>query len=70
MSRDWLERAFWDLFASTDLSDRTFKVAGNVHDWRNYVPDAVIEHWPELSHTERMLVAIVADVAADREEWE
>lgn len=43
--------------------------AGRVHDWRNYVGE-VAEYWPTLSVETRMAVALIADAAASREDWE
>lgn len=47
-----------------------FDKAGKVHDWRNHVPYWARDLWPDLTHRERVLLALVAEGGASREEWD
>lgn len=47
-----------------------FAKAGKVHDWRNHVPDELVECWLELTDEARGVAVVFARAAADREEWE
>jgi len=55
--------------ADFDLADDTFTRTTRVHDWRNHVPGEVMDTWRMLTERERRLVAEVAEMAADAEEW-
>lgn len=63
---DRFNRSYQDF----DLSDDTFNHITKVHDWKNHVPQEVIKNWVILQTDERFLIAIVAQDAADREEWD
>jgi hypothetical protein len=41
-----------------------------VHDWRNHVPQAIIDIWDELTEREQKLIAITAERGADNEYWD
>lgn len=41
-----------------------------VHDWRNYVPDEVIEAWAQLSLDFRAGIFLLAQKTASNEEWD
>lgn len=58
------------VYRDFDLKTDTFDRAGRVHDWRNHVPEIVKSVWGNLAAFDRALVAIVAEQAADSEEWE
>ncbi len=57
-------------FRGVDISVATFRNEGRVHDWRNYIPEAVRELWPELSEEARLVALLVAEVGANREHWD
>ena len=44
--------------------------AEKVHDWRNHVIDSIRNNWKELSFETRLVVYVIAEGEADREEWE
>lgn len=41
-----------------------------VHNWRNYVADRFILLWPELSEELRLVIFLMAETQANREEWD
>ena len=55
LPRDWLEPKW-----SRDL----------VHNWHNYIPDALKSRWLTLSEETRMVAACMAEQQANREEWD
>ena len=62
-----------DLYLETQsewIGDLDFEDNSRVHNWRNYVPSAIKESWGDLSKQEKLLIAIVAQEAADKEEWD
>lgn len=44
--------------------------ATKVHDWRNYINDAVQRLWPSFNEDQRRALAENAQEIADREEWD
>jgi len=40
------------------------------HDWRNYIPKQFKDIWLRFSLRERLLMSIIAQEVADREEWD
>ncbi len=44
--------------------------AGRVHDWRNYIAGIVQAMWPTFIDEQKQALAISAQEAADREEWD
>ena len=56
-------------YCGEPLADDMGGPAGRVHDWRNHIGD-LDEIWSSLSREARMAVAIIAEHAASREEWE
>ena len=59
--------------ALENIDDDTFEHKTKCNDWRNHVPDSVVDVWKHLSNTERALVALVAlvaDQAASAEDWD
>lgn len=65
-----------ELFKKTNASayrkfkDQDFDNVHKVHDWKNYVPEELSEHWYELTERERKLIFILTEPMADREEWD
>lgn len=55
---DRLSKSYQDF----DLSDDTFRYSRS--DWRNYVPDEIIDNWNILQIDERFLIALTANHAA------
>ena len=55
---------------SADLVEPDFENARLVHDWRNYVPEAVRAVWAGLDETGRIAVYLTAEARASAEEWE
>ncbi len=43
---------------------------GDVHDWRNYLPEPVREVWCDLTYSARLVAYAIASPLADSEEWE
>lgn len=44
--------------------------SGRVHDWRNYIPIEVTQIWEELTLSSQLAILLVAQKAADSEQWE
>ena len=51
------------------LKNPEFGKAGRVHDWRNHVPECIVDTWDTLALESRLIAYIVADNASDNEEW-
>lgn len=47
-----------------------FESGGRVHNWGNYVPQAIRDRWQDLSTEARFLIVCVAEQAANKEEWD
>lgn len=43
---------------------------GRVHDWRNHVPDEIVEVWGELPPIARAAVYFIAARSAGAENWD
>lgn len=41
-----------------------------VQDWRNYVPYDWRENWSEFTVRERQIIAVMAQMLADNEDWD
>lgn len=57
-------------YPESGLRQEDFKSIGRVHDWRNYVPDAFISTWQDLSDRERAIIYLMAQDQSNAEEWE
>lgn len=55
---------------TTKTTISTFEDVTRVHDWRNHIPAEIGELWPALSRESRLVAAIMAQIAAENEEWE
>jgi hypothetical protein len=64
---DWLftGRGWQDVIA-----DPQWENTGQVHDWRNYVSDVVVEYWDELDAHTRLILYIQGLSMASGEEWD
>lgn len=49
-----------------DLSDDTFENTSKTNDWRNHVPQSIIDVWSDLNKPEKILVAITAHQNANK----
>jgi len=56
--------------SKNDISNPDFKNTGKVHDWRNYVPYDWQNNWHQFSERERQIIAVMAQMQADNEEWD
>lgn len=67
-----LEKAIsdWVEFLKIDFDNPQFEKAHKVNDWRNYVPDELIEVWPLLSKREKVIIYKMGDFQADKEDWD
>jgi hypothetical protein len=59
-----------ELLITPKIDNPKWDEAGRVHDWRNYIPDVVKVIWDHLSVETRLMAAYMAEVQANREEWE
>ena len=59
--------AAWILNA---VSDPKWEHTGNVHDWRNYIPDAVRQQWGLLPRSAACIAVVMAEIVAGNEEWD
>ncbi|NTA27373.1 recombinase RecA [Allorhizobium ampelinum] len=58
-------------FATDDeIANPNFEDAGRVHDWRNYIRDELRLLWHTFTPEQRRAIALSAEWAADREEWD
>ena len=53
-----------------DTNNPDFKNASKVHDWRNYVPYDWQKLWSQFTERERQIIAIMAQIQADKEGWD
>lgn len=56
--------------AANAIHDPRWGDRGRVHDWRNYVPDAIRDNWDSLSEETRLVVYCMAEQQASAEEWD
>lgn len=54
----------------TLMENPKWEETGKVHDWRNYIDDAVVEQWDQLDMTARLALYINAAQEAQSEEWD
>lgn len=52
------------------LENPEFENADKVHDWRNHVPQKLVEDWELLGDEARAVAFYMAELQADREEWD
>lgn len=52
------------------LSEPKWELRGNVHDFRNHVPSRIREVWGSLGDEARAVAVLIAQQAADNEEWD
>lgn len=53
-----------------EFENADFQKISRCHDWRNYVPDELVEEWYTLSERERKIIFIMAVAQAEKEEWD
>jgi hypothetical protein len=53
-----------------NIENPDFENTTRVHDWRNYVPNDWQNNWEQFTDRERKIVAVMAQVQADKEEWD
>lgn len=53
-----------------DLGSPEFEKRTKVHDWRNYVPENWIKNWGLFTHQEKQIIATMAEMQAEGEEWD
>lgn len=46
-----------------------FSKTDKVYDWRNHVPEELIEIWDTLTEGEKKVIYIMAERLASKEEW-
>ncbi len=56
--------------AAINIVEPDFEGASEVHDWRNYVPYEWQTNWNDFSERERKIIAVMAEMQADKEEWD
>lgn len=59
-----------DNFSENDLKKETFKDTSRVHNWRKYVPEFFEEKWEDLSRDQKLIIIVMADGMASKEEWD
>ncbi len=52
------------------INEPHFENAGKVHDWRNYVPCEWQKRWDDFTERERIIISVMAEIQADKEEWD
>lgn len=58
------------ILSSIDINNPDFENTGRIHDWRNYVPYDWQKNWNHFSERERQIICVMAQMQADREEWD
>ncbi len=53
-----------------DILRLSWPNVGKVHDWRNYIPDAMRERWLTLSPDACVAAYILAERIASYEDWD
>lgn len=53
-----------------DILNPDFEKRYKVMDWRNYVPFDWQKNWNKFSIRERKIIAVMAQMQADKEEWD
>lgn len=61
---------FEDFTVHIDVNNPEFEKKTKTHDWRNYVPDEWVKGWGNLSLRERQIIAVMAELQADKEYWD
>jgi len=59
-----------DFICHVNLHTPEFDKKTKVHDWRNYVPDDWVKNWEQFGYREKKIIAIMAEMQADKEEWD
>ena len=55
---------------SVDLNNPDFENRCIVHDWRNYVPENWMDKWHKFTDREKIIIAVMAETIANKEEWD
>jgi hypothetical protein len=53
-----------------DLAMEDFKGISKVHDWRNYVPDEIVDSWKNLTDREGKIIHYFCSERAENEAWD
>lgn len=53
-----------------ELNSPNWEKPNKCHDWKNYVPYELISCWNELTKQEKIIIAYIANLQADAEEWD
>lgn len=53
-----------------EIDNPKFEYAGKVCDWRNYVPYDWQVNWNDFSEREKRIIAVMAEMQADKECFE
>jgi len=53
-----------------DIDRPDFDNKTKVHDWRNYVPYNWQTNWGQFTEREKKIIAVMAQMQADNEEWD
>lgn len=74
--REWADAPTMN---STNVSDyereqinqkKPWRTTHRVHEWRNYIPEEMESMWADLPFEARVLVFMVCEEAAQRDEWD
>lgn len=52
------------------MDSSKFRQSRGVHQWDDYVPDKVREIWNELPFQSRLIIFLMAEELASKEEWD
>ena len=69
-SNQQIMNLYENFISNIDLENPEFEKRTKTHDWRNYVPDNWVKEWLDLSIRERTIIAVMAEMQADNEEWD
>lgn len=56
--------------AKAPLDEPHFEKEDRIHNWRNYVPEYLKALWSKLSLDQRLIIYVMAERQASKEEWD
>lgn len=57
-------------YARQSVNGTDFTNTSKVHDWKNYVPQALVNVWGQLGIDARLAIYLIAEENAMSEAWE
>lgn len=64
------EKYTYELSFVKNINNPEFHNTTLVHDWRNYIPYDWQENWNEFTDREKQIMVVMAQMQADKENWD